>query len=427
VIKFFRKIRRRLLEQQQTTKYFKYALGEIVLVVIGILIALQINNWNEEKIQKAELNDVLMSIANGVKSDIRELSLLSTARANVVTKVDSIQSYYVPSAKTSIELVEAAYINFTYQNILNTIQFNSNLNALESLKNSAYFGKIQGTDLALLLSTYFTNAEKIKTKETEYNQTCKKLEQDWNSNLKNNGGRIFIEPWMAGDFTVVADKFLEILRNDRSLAILELAENEAFFIKPYEEQILMGEKLVEMIQNTTTVFDQKTKLELSSVLFSFGDADLVSLLTNGEVPTAFSLNYAASGVFTNHFSTQKDYLTIMYPENQYDWGSCYFLVDALYGRVNEMDFSTYSTVFLEMKGEVGGEVFEIAMKDINDPPDGSESRVSVDLTTDWKLFEIKTNQFKTANMNRIMVPMAFVFEGSEGKKIHVRSIQFKKD
>ena len=47
MIKFFRKIRQNLLMENKTSKYFKYAIGEILLVVIGILIALQINNWNE--------------------------------------------------------------------------------------------------------------------------------------------------------------------------------------------------------------------------------------------------------------------------------------------------------------------------------------------------------------------------------------------
>ncbi len=46
MIKFFRKIRRNLLSDGKTGKYLKYAIGEIILVVIGILIALQINNWN---------------------------------------------------------------------------------------------------------------------------------------------------------------------------------------------------------------------------------------------------------------------------------------------------------------------------------------------------------------------------------------------
>ena len=48
MIKFFRKIRQNLLNEGKTAKYFKYAIGEIVLVVIGILIALQVNTWKED-------------------------------------------------------------------------------------------------------------------------------------------------------------------------------------------------------------------------------------------------------------------------------------------------------------------------------------------------------------------------------------------
>jgi hypothetical protein len=57
MIKFFRKIRQNLLVENKTGKYFKYAVGEILLVVIGILIALQINNWNDHiKNVESELN-----------------------------------------------------------------------------------------------------------------------------------------------------------------------------------------------------------------------------------------------------------------------------------------------------------------------------------------------------------------------------------
>ena len=49
MIKFFRQIRQSLIMENKTGKYLKYAIGEIVLVVIGILIALQINNWNEQR------------------------------------------------------------------------------------------------------------------------------------------------------------------------------------------------------------------------------------------------------------------------------------------------------------------------------------------------------------------------------------------
>ena len=52
MIKFFRHIRKDFMEKNKTGKYLKYAIGEIILVVIGILIALSINNWNEGRKKK---------------------------------------------------------------------------------------------------------------------------------------------------------------------------------------------------------------------------------------------------------------------------------------------------------------------------------------------------------------------------------------
>ncbi len=62
MIKFFRHIRRTLIQENNMGKYFKYAIGEIVLVVIGILIALQINNWNEERKSAFEEKEILQNL-----------------------------------------------------------------------------------------------------------------------------------------------------------------------------------------------------------------------------------------------------------------------------------------------------------------------------------------------------------------------------
>ncbi len=62
MIKFFRTIRYDLMNQNKTSKYFKCAIGEIVLVVIGILIALSINNWNEKQKFKAEALRVIKEL-----------------------------------------------------------------------------------------------------------------------------------------------------------------------------------------------------------------------------------------------------------------------------------------------------------------------------------------------------------------------------
>jgi len=70
MIKFFRKIRYDLLGKDKTGKYFKYAIGEIILVVIGILIALQINNWNENRKNRQIEKDYLNGILSNLEEDI---------------------------------------------------------------------------------------------------------------------------------------------------------------------------------------------------------------------------------------------------------------------------------------------------------------------------------------------------------------------
>ena len=80
MLKFFRKIRQNLLTEGKTTKYITYAIGEIVLVVIGILIALSINNWNEgrayEKKVQGKLNLVHRELIDDISALEKEIEIV---------------------------------------------------------------------------------------------------------------------------------------------------------------------------------------------------------------------------------------------------------------------------------------------------------------------------------------------------------------
>ena len=69
MIKFFRKIRQQLLTENKFSKYLLYAIGEIILVVVGILIALQINNWNENQKLKGEEIKLIQNFKSSIESD----------------------------------------------------------------------------------------------------------------------------------------------------------------------------------------------------------------------------------------------------------------------------------------------------------------------------------------------------------------------
>ncbi|UCD62503.1 MAG: hypothetical protein JSV59_11180, partial [Flavobacteriaceae bacterium] len=72
MIKFFRKIRKKLANDNKPLKYMRYAIGEILLVVIGILIALQINNWNESQKARSEEKALLENLLEDLKSASRQ-------------------------------------------------------------------------------------------------------------------------------------------------------------------------------------------------------------------------------------------------------------------------------------------------------------------------------------------------------------------
>ena len=82
MLKFFRRIRQTLISDGKTTKYFKYAIGEIILVMIGILLALQVNNWNQNRIEQKEEKEVIAKLHADFKENKKILrNFLSDIRS----------------------------------------------------------------------------------------------------------------------------------------------------------------------------------------------------------------------------------------------------------------------------------------------------------------------------------------------------------
>ncbi len=93
MIKFFRKIRQNLLSEGKTTKYFKYAIGEIILVMIGILLALQVSNWNQNRIEQKEEKEVIAKLHADFKENKNVLKDFLTeikSQANTEKKLMSL-------------------------------------------------------------------------------------------------------------------------------------------------------------------------------------------------------------------------------------------------------------------------------------------------------------------------------------------------
>ena len=137
MIKIFRKIRYRLMEQNKTSKYIKYAIGEIILVVIGILIALQINNWNENKKSIRIAESYIKDIRKDLISDTLMYNAAIERARNTIAKNKAILTIEQPNTISSDSLDAILRVfhsmriyqinNASYSKVLNTGFLESNV------------------------------------------------------------------------------------------------------------------------------------------------------------------------------------------------------------------------------------------------------------------------------------------------------------
>ncbi len=131
MIKFFRKIRYDLMEKNKTGKYLKYAIGEIILVVIGILIALQINNWNETRKERQEERDILSDLQLDIRVDIERLNYQLDFKKEMVRnykncleiladKKEATKSEFMEGFKSILQVGDVSLNTTTFNNLQTT-------------------------------------------------------------------------------------------------------------------------------------------------------------------------------------------------------------------------------------------------------------------------------------------------------------------
>ena len=106
MINFFRKIRKKLADDNKPLKYMRYAIGEIALVVVGILIALQINNWSKKQEDGLKEKEYLVLLTNEMKSEVqyfRELKDDFSAIDNSLKRITKLWQSNNGNIKDSIQ------------------------------------------------------------------------------------------------------------------------------------------------------------------------------------------------------------------------------------------------------------------------------------------------------------------------------------
>ncbi len=154
MFKFFRNIRHNLLSEGKMTNYFKYAIGEILLVVIGILIALQINTWSQMH-----------------KDSKEEFIILEKLHSNIITdsiylnyQITRIQSLLDTLTLIEMEMKDAHLDRFSvniYTPLLTVIAMDLETTTWQNLKSTGKLNLIKNTFLMDSLQSYYTQFENV--------------------------------------------------------------------------------------------------------------------------------------------------------------------------------------------------------------------------------------------------------------------------
>ena len=146
MISLFRKMRQKLLAEGKTGRYLKYAIGEILLVVIGILIALQINNWNDaRKIRVKELH-YLQNIKSDLIVNIAEMQNYLADRNEKIAAAERILEHFEGKPISDISAFNADGVNiYSWQ------KFYQSNNTFQELVNSGNLAIISNDEIKNVL------------------------------------------------------------------------------------------------------------------------------------------------------------------------------------------------------------------------------------------------------------------------------------
>ena len=199
MLKFFRRIRQNLLLQGKTSKYFKYAIGEIILVVIGILIALQINNWNETLNE----NNLEQKAINNLKLDF---SYNQSELEKLISELkETRKACYLILNQTGNKYQETFILDSLLQVVPSVPQYFPQNGFLMDLINSGQLGIVKNDNLRNKLSSWLPTLETVKDRE----KSAENFSNDINRYIIKKGS------WLNSD-EVTSDEEITVLKMPKS-------------------------------------------------------------------------------------------------------------------------------------------------------------------------------------------------------------------
>ncbi|MBX2845882.1 MAG: hypothetical protein KTR13_06665 [Saprospiraceae bacterium] len=252
MFKFFQKARQQLLKENKFTKYLFYAIGEILLVVIGILIALGVNNLSQRKALKNKEKTYL----EGLKQEF----IVSKEKLLELLEVNE-ESYQ--SAKEILELIhddsnfeEKRLSNLLFMAYGRDLTYNPNVSLLQEMISSGSIKDISNADLRLQLTNWLPRIQDIKRQEEELT-----LQREKSIDLMRSGDYSIKTIFDQAGISEVFDLPTEGRQVKSNRAILSSREFEnntlTFFLTAHIIENSHYQPLLDNVEQTLSLIDEE--------------------------------------------------------------------------------------------------------------------------------------------------------------------------
>ncbi len=138
------------MSDRETRKFLIYSVGELILVVVGILIALQVNNWNEDRIEQREITEFAHALIKDLESDVTMVETIVEQMEYLQRKIDSLAAYMQGKSVEEIRNIDLFY----FMRVPYYRPYAWNRIALEQITNSGALRQMESRALAEKISAY---------------------------------------------------------------------------------------------------------------------------------------------------------------------------------------------------------------------------------------------------------------------------------
>ena len=258
----YRWLKRHSFMNRQLVRYLWYVLGEILLVIAGILIALQIDAWHENNQRQARLAEYLENIAQNIDGDMQRLQQLKTTRAETIFSSFStfLATSFIENGYTdwfSAALTSSARV--ALENAQRKLYFVADSGSYRALESSGLISELSNTQIESMLYDYYRTVDRINNIEQDLNNVIGELTLRFQTETAKDLPQIILrEPLMLwqsdnsdnpDETEILRQRYWKLLTDSVTHSMLRSTMNQPV-MREYEHLLSLGRQLVNRIYET---------------------------------------------------------------------------------------------------------------------------------------------------------------------------------